>query len=279
MAVKNIVEFREQRCSSRTIRRHPFTVVSYQVAGELTMNHGGALTFRPGDLHVIPAGHGHCMTSARDVELWGVSIPTGMLDSERHASVLAPIERIAHGALPRITIPEERRSFVSSLFEELTRPGPTSTASVRQESLLVLLLTELSAHVLPSAVADERDERGARRQPDDLASRAIRFVTSHALGPLSLDDVARALKRNRAHVADVVRRATGCSVGELITEVRLDEARRRLEETDELVEVIGERVGYADATHFARMFKRRFDHTPRAWRERAAQQVTQRSTS
>ncbi len=100
----------------------------------------------------------------------------------------------------------------------------------------------------------------------DLAARALAFIAKNAFSPLSLEDVARAVGRNRSHVADVVRRETGLTVGQLISALRLDEARRRLEETDELVEVIGERVGYTDATHFARMFKRRFGAAPRAWR-------------
>ena len=259
--MKNVLAPR--RCDVRKARRHPFTVLAYQVAGELTMDHGGELTLRPGDLHVIPAGHEHGITAAHDVELWGVSIAPGMLDPERYASVLAPIERIARGALPRVAVPEERRAFVASLFQELVR---TPLPLFRKESLLVLLLAELAASTPPSVV----DDRLSLGRADDLAARAIAFIASNAQAKLSLDDVAHALRKNRTHVAEVVRRATGLSVGGLITEVRLEEARRRLEETDELVEVIGERVGYADATHFARMFKRRFGCTPRAWRQRAS---------
>jgi AraC-like DNA-binding protein len=45
------------------------------------------------------------------------------------------------------------------------------------------------------------------------------------------------------------------------------EARRRLLHTEELIEIIAERVGYADVTHFIRMFRRHHDDlTPAAWR-------------
>jgi AraC-like DNA-binding protein len=33
-----------------------------------------------------------------------------------------------------------------------------------------------------------------------------------------------------------------------------------------MVEVIAERVGYADATHFIRLFRRMYGVTPAAWR-------------
>jgi AraC-like DNA-binding protein len=241
----------------RDARRHPYTVLSYQVAGELAIEHGGTVTLRVGDLHVIPAGHAHSLREAHDVEFWSVALGPGMLAGERHAALLAPLEPFARGALSRVTVPGDRRAFVTSLFLELASMRPAST--LRNESLLVLLLAELAEHAPP---------RAAHHAPaGDLASRVLAFIAANALGPLSLDDVARAVQRSRTHVADVVRRETGLSVGALITDVRLDEARRRLEETDELIEVIGERVGYADATHFARMFKRRFGSAPRAWRQ------------
>jgi AraC-like DNA-binding protein len=47
------------------------------------------------------------------------------------------------------------------------------------------------------------------------------------------------------------------------------QARRLLLHSDERVDVIAERVGYADATHFIRMFRREHGATPAAWRLRA----------
>jgi AraC-like DNA-binding protein len=44
------------------------------------------------------------------------------------------------------------------------------------------------------------------------------------------------------------------------------EARRLLLHGDERVDVVAERVGYADATHFIRMFRREHGVTPAAWR-------------
>ena len=82
-------------------------------------------------------------------------------------------------------------------------------------------------------------------------------------------DVARAVERSAAHVASVVRKETGRTVGQWILEYRMAEARRRLRGTDEQVDIIAERVGYADATHFIRLFRRAHGLTPAAWRRHA----------
>jgi AraC-like DNA-binding protein len=44
------------------------------------------------------------------------------------------------------------------------------------------------------------------------------------------------------------------------------EARRVLSHSDEMIDVVAERVGYADPTHFIRMFRREHGVTPAAWR-------------
>jgi AraC family transcriptional activator of pobA len=55
-------------------------------------------------------------------------------------------------------------------------------------------------------------------------------------------------------------------VVEWIIAARLAEARRLLLHGDEMVDVIAERVGYADATHFIRLVRREHGMTPAAWR-------------
>jgi len=76
--------------------------------------------------------------------------------------------------------------------------------------------------------------------------------------------------RSATHLATVMRKETGRTVGQWILEHRMAEARRRLRGTDEQVEVIAERVGYADVTHFIRLFRRTHGVTPAAWRRQGA---------
>lgn len=254
--------------ASRRTGRHPFAVLTFQLAGELVADHRGRLELRAGDVHLIPAGDPHRLFAAKDAELWGARLRPSELDRERFGPVLESFANVAAGALPRVAIPEPRRAFVGALFAELADAADESRHSariraLRSESLVALLLAEIAEHAMTRAPAS-----GAP-PPSDVTAQALAFIGAHARSSISLSDVARAVRRSRSYTADVVRRETGRSVGAWITEVRLDDARRRLDETDELVEVIAERVGYVDATHFARMFKRRFGLAPRAWRTRS----------
>jgi AraC-like DNA-binding protein len=100
-----------------------------------------------------------------------------------------------------------------------------------------------------------------------VVAHSLRFIERNCLRPLTLKDVARAVGRSPAYVTTALSRATGRSaVGWIITG-RMAQARRLLLHSDECVESIAERVGYADATHFIRMFRREHGGvTPAAWR-------------
>lgn len=112
----------------------------------------------------------------------------------------------------------------------------------------------------------------ARRSIDSHPSRtpvthsyaALAFYTS--LRPLTLKDVASAVGRSPAYVTTALTRATGRSAVEWIIAGRMAEARRLLLHSDEMIDAIAERVGYADPTHFIRMFQRAHGTTPAAWR-------------
>jgi AraC family transcriptional regulator, transcriptional activator of pobA len=248
-----------RRCN-RTSSRHAFAVINFQLTGEASVEQHETVALQTGDVQLIPVGAAHRIVSARGAEWWSAAIHPSRLDRDRFGPLLAPLEQVSRGALPRLSIPAGRRDFVTTLFSELSTLEGRDEA-VRAESLIALLLSELKDHAPAPATT---------RAHSDLTTAALSFIAAHAFGPLTLADVARGLGRDRSHLAEVLRRESGRSVGEWIAEVRLEEARRRLESTTERIDVIAERVGYADGTHFARLFKRRYGTTPRAWRLGAA---------
>ncbi|HEX8035432.1 MAG TPA: helix-turn-helix transcriptional regulator [Ktedonobacterales bacterium] len=75
-----------------------------------------------------------------------------------------------------------------------------------------------------------------------------------------------AVSLSPGHLTTVIRRKTGRTVLEWITERRMAEARRLLAATDLSVEEVGRRVGYGEAGYFVRSFRRALGVTPASWR-------------
>ncbi|MFN8090811.1 MAG: AraC family transcriptional regulator [Vicinamibacteria bacterium] len=238
---------------------HPFASLVYCRAGEATVELSERWRLTAGDGLLVPAGRPHRFLEMAQFEWYEVVIAVAGLGSGEEGSLLGPFERVRRGGAPVVRVPAERRAFLETLLRELTEVEAARNEGVTlvRHSLLTLVLNEV-----------RRASQGAEEAavPPGLAADALRFIEAHCLERLSLADVARAVRRSPAHVASTLSRATGRTAGEWITAGRLAEARRRLLHSDEMVDVIAERVGYRDATHFIRTFRRAHGATPAAWR-------------
>lgn len=104
--------------------------------------------------------------------------------------------------------------------------------------------------------------------PDPLLAEVfavieLRYADPDA--PIGLREVADAVGLTAGHLATAVKRRTGRTVGEWITERRMREARRLLADTDLTVTALARRVGYRDPGYFVRRFRTEHDVPPLTW--------------
>ena len=94
------------------------------------------------------------------------------------------------------------------------------------------------------------------------------FVMEHLAEPLSVPQLARALAMSSRSLTRLCREHLGESPAALVRRLRLDEARRLLEETALPLKEITARTGIGDESTLWRVFTRRMGVTPAAYRER-----------
>ncbi|APR84901.1 DNA-binding response regulator, AraC family protein [Minicystis rosea] len=239
---------------------HEHVALGFYTAGTATFEQRGQWTLEAGDVMLVPAGEPHRFLEANQVEQWGLGLCATCFMREETGHLLRAFDRVRAGASAVVRIPEGRRAFLESLFVELQRETARADGGslAVQRSLITLILAEVDR------AATWPEEASA----PDVVTEALRYIQDRCLAPLSLGDVARAVRRSPAHLTTLLRKTTGRSVGAWIVAHRLAEARHRLLHTDEIVEVVAERVGYRDPTHFIRMFRREHGLTPSAWREK-----------
>jgi len=231
----------------------------YVAGGWERMVHGEPITLTEGSLTIMPAGVPHRSLDGRDLEFWLVGFCAVCQRLDESQLLMRPFRRVRRGALPIVTIAKRRRRRVVRLFkelqEELGRDAPE--APELAHSLLLLLLGEVT-RAMPGAEAPAPE--------GSLVAAALEFIQRRCLEPISLRDVAAAVHRTPAHVAAMVKRETGHSVGAWITAGRVGEAAVRLTHTDDPVDQIARTVGWQDTTHFIRQFRKAHGQTPAAWR-------------
>jgi len=125
------------------------------------------------------------------------------------------------------------------------------------------LAAEGLALELLAAAARSSQARRARR-PSWLAAAEEVVGTGVAS---SLRDVAAAVGVGPTHLARTFRVHHGVSVGEYARRARLDRAARELRRGELSLAEIAAEAGFADQSHFTRLFKRYFGTTPGRYRE------------
>ena len=182
----------------------------------------------------------------------------------RSHPLLFPFLHGRAGGVLRLEVPAARRALWDNAIRSMETELAAGLEGYRQAVLahLTLVLIELArlARDASDLVAD------LRRSGEPLLADVFAVIDRHHAEPLSLRDVARELGMTPGHLTTVVRRRTGRTVGEWITERRMAEARRILAETDLPVAEVARRVGMSDPGYFTRLFGRTHGTSPRKWR-------------
>lgn len=245
---------------------HTFAAIVFVTRGLSRIRHTGDLVLRAGDVHLIPPGDAHGPAQLEEMEGWALTFHPEAFPQDdagwgSHTGLkLGPMLRVRGGSHPVLRPDADQRRRLEQWMRllEQEQEGDARHRDQAMSALLRLLLIELERMSGPEDAPDPAGQ--------SIARQVLSYIEAHSLEPLSLTQVASAMGRSPTHVAGVMRKETGRTVGQWILEHRMAEARRRLRGTDEQVEVIAERVGYADVTHFIRLFRRTHGLTPAAWR-------------
>jgi AraC-like DNA-binding protein len=256
-----VVGHQSTRNSTVRMRRpvtHTYAALAFFAGGRTRLELNGEWTLRAGDVLLVPPGAPHRTLERKQADAWMLGFCVPCFAAAGASSLLAPFERVRDGAAAVVNIPRDRRAFLASLFRELDALKPGDSHEVVQRSLVTLILTEVER------ATDDGGLRTARG--GGVVVDALRFIERNCLGRITPRDVAAAVKRSPAYLTTALRHSTGRSAGAWIVAGRMAEARRLLLHSGERIDIIAERVGYADPTHFIRMFRREHGATPTAWR-------------
>jgi AraC family transcriptional regulator, transcriptional activator of pobA len=253
---------------------HDFLALMYYERGggslwldnrEWPVEDGDAYVISPGEVIGVGVGAG----GLGEAEGWGVSFPPEVLGSQapgvflswRAHPLLFPFVGGAAGGVQRLKVPLGERPSWSERFSALDLELRRRRDGYREAVLshLTLLLVELSR--LAADVAGN-----LRLKDEPLLAEVFGFIEERYSERISLKEVAQAVSLTPGHLTTIVRRKTGRTVLEWISERRMAEARKLIVQTDLTIEEVSLRVGYNDPTYFVRSFRRAHGTTPLGWR-------------
>lgn len=110
---------------------------------------------------------------------------------------------------------------------------------------------------------------GQRAHPSaQIADHAASYLKRHFREPVTMREVSRELNFHPVYIARCMQKRFGCSPMEYIMQIRLDQARMLLLQTDLPIHRIAEEVGLGQPAYFTSCFRKREGVTPREFRKR-----------
>ena len=111
----------------------------------------------------------------------------------------------------------------------------------------------------------DRTNLPLRAEYPDLLERGMAYMEENLSNKITLSDIARHLYVSESTVSQTFRNKMGVSFHQCLTQRRLIEAKRLIQDNT-LLEDVGQRVGFPDYSTFYRAFKKEYGISPRQYR-------------
>lgn len=118
---------------------------------------------------------------------------------------------------------------------------------------LEYMTTQLDKLNLPEKTDDDE---AAENAGSFIVRQAKAYIRENYASRLSLRDVADHCYVSQWHLSKLLNKHLGQTLYDLLNSVRIEKAKELLEDPSLRISEIAERVGYADAAHFSRVFKK-----------------------
>lgn len=134
----------------------------------------------------------------------------------------------------------------------------------------LLLLIGTVCRRYERALIELAASQAQRRSRRDALSRVIRHVRENLAQRITLSDAAAAADLSPNYLAHLLKKETGKTFTDLVTERRMEKAQELLAHTTLRISEVAEAVGFEDEAYFARRFRQCFKLAPRDYRNKAA---------
>ncbi|SMR77554.1 AraC family transcriptional regulator [Marinobacterium sediminicola] len=111
-----------------------------------------------------------------------------------------------------------------------------------------------------------QERHGSQLKLDRRVLAAKQYLDDHFSQPLSLSDAAAVAHLSIRQLNDLFRRQVGMTPHQYLTELRMKEAWRLLEQSDLSIQRVADAVGYSSLSSFSDRFRVHFGKSPRHFR-------------
>ena len=248
---------------------HDFWEICYVKKGKITLHiDQKSLTLSENQLLIIPPDHTHYYKSV------GEDNNVFVMCFESVSNILNPLSMVRFNlkeeqiyCLEKI-IYESENTFKmndNDLLEVLASPnfGGKQAILLQLEYLLICLARQLSA--------DENCELvflSDKNFYSDFVGVVISFLAENVRERVSLNDICDRMKCSRSFLCKVFKEQTGKTIFSYFNQMKIDEAKNMLLETDMSISDISYSLGFNETKYFDFFFKKHVGKTPKSFKKK-----------
>ena len=146
------------------------------------------------------------------------------------------------------------------LIDEHRRPTPESPIAARG------ILHELIAWIIRDHRADQLQRNRAPAEHSPQIAKVIDWLRQHIQDDLSITELADVAGLSPSYFRRCFHREVGSSPRDYVTQLRIEQAKRMLEQTDRSITEIAMELGYNTSAYFTAVFHRETGTTPSDYR-------------
>ncbi|MGP7816947.1 helix-turn-helix domain-containing protein [Niallia sp. 01092] len=174
--------------------------------------------------------------------------------------------------------PEKLRTRLTSILAQIRRFMKTNQLDQQEtEEYYTKIFTDILYNRVLYRIVQEmllflyelidRAKQADQLLKKDVIEKGVSYIeTYYGDHNLTLEKVAKVVKRNPAYYSHLLMKKYGISFSQLVTNTRIKEARRLLSTTELSIKEISYQVGFYNPNYFSRIFKESIGMTPRDYR-------------
>lgn len=251
----------------RKLHRHTFFELVYVLKGSAThWLEGDQVSLRAGDYFIIDPGSTHCYRETKDFVIVNCLFLPEYID--RALEDCPSLSSLLSNQVLRFGVPVEIKTSDRILHDEDNRVGKLirlmeQEYAARKTGFMELLRCYLTQVLVFAVRASE--EAARTRIPHRATAAIVDYLRQHYAQPLSLDDISHRFGYTPQYLSSLFRKDMDMTIQEYLQRLRVEEACRLLDSGMTMTK-LAQAVGYSDAKHFSKVFRKHKGLSPREYR-------------
>ncbi len=251
--------------SHQNIHAHDYYQMWYLLRGKCRHridNHDFSLN--RGDMIFIPPFSYHSMyEGSEDLVVIGVDFTEAFFsDTEADRTIMqycvTPIRLKQSQKMSVLLAGDDIEDLILETFEEYTEQKAFYNIIIKSNLTKLVVLIE--------RMVNENSKLNDSKA-DQMITDVLRYIHANFNEKISIKDLCNTINMSETYLTTGFKNTTGKTVIEYINDLKIDKAKQLLVETDMRVTDISYELGFSDGAYFNRVFKKKVNMTPNAYRK------------